>query len=291
MTSGATSWARFQSGTNLVGILISQEIRPFIEMVEGFENRTSLRTCRIFLDEGGRPYSTDPAFKPFDPGNYRAVVAVGPRALNYLVRHHWPGIIVYGMVLDPKRLIKEREKICGVSLNIPFWKEMLTVRAVFPDVKRIGVLFDPANNAPWFNQAQPVAALEGLKLKPVTIRRKSDITELFPHLAGDVDAILFIPDPTVISTAVIQYIIRKALAHGIAAIGYNRFFFESGAAMSFIIDYKSIGVRVAQQLEGILHGKACRRFAPAYKALVNRAVVERLNLVLGKSLPNEVVVE
>lgn len=254
-------------------------------MVKGLEENLKIPSYRIFMDDNGRPYSTDPGFKELTPRNFRAMVAVGPRALNYLVSHAWSGPLVYGMVLNPEAILGRNNHACGVSLNLPYWGQLFAIHRTFPDIARLGILFDPANNQDWFKHAKSVAGLQGITLIPLLVRESSDIAKVFKERDLGLDAIMFIPDRTVISRVMIEYVIKEALVRGVPTIGYNQFFHDSGALLSFIISYRAVGKRVAQQVENILGGRPCARLVPNYKVVVNVRVAKKLGLSWGNNLP------
>jgi putative tryptophan/tyrosine transport system substrate-binding protein len=277
--------SRAQTGANLVGILISQEIRPFIQMVEGLEERLGPPACRIFLDEKETPYSQDPRFEAMEPGRFEAMVAVGPRALSFLIQKNWPSPILYGMVLNPERFAPKDVPVCGVSLNLDPLEQLTLIQATFPEVKRIGVLFDPANNQEWFEKARMSATSTPVSLVPLASSNRTDLTSVIREKRTDVDAILFIPDSTVISKALIQHLIKEAFLLGIPAVGYNLFFHESGAALSFVVDYRWVGERVAALVEAVSREGPCAPSGPGFKAVLHRGVVRTLGLKLASPLP------
>lgn len=274
-----------QTGANLVGILISQEIRPFIQMVEGLEKALDLPACRIFLDEKETPYSQDPRFEAMEPGRFEAMVAVGPRALSFLIQKNWPSPILYGMVLNPERFAPKDVHVCGVSLNLDPLEQLTLIQATFPEVKRIGVLFDPANNQEWFEKARTSAASAPVSLVPLASSNRADLTSVLRERREDVDAILFVPDSTVISKALIQHLIKEAVLLGIPAVGYNLFFHESGAALSFVVDYRGVGERVAALVKAVSRKGPCAPSGPGFKAVLHRGVVRTLGLKLASPLP------
>jgi len=271
-----------------VGIIISKEIRPFIRMVEGIEENLRVPSCRIFFDKRGMPYGCDSGTKGLGPERFSVVVAVGPQALEYLIRHEWSGPLVYGMVLNPDAVTGHTDRFCGVSLNIPYWEQVSSLHKIFPLVRRLGILYDPANNQTRFDRAKKNSGLQGITVVPLLVTKKKPISHHFEEKLRDLDAIMFIPDPTVISQAVVQYVIKKAILQGIPSIGYNRFFHDSGAALSFVIDYRKVGKRVAGQVRNILMGRLCARLVPDYKIVLNVRVIKKLNLRLGDNLPNAV---
>ncbi|OPX19414.1 MAG: hypothetical protein BZ151_09430, partial [Desulfobacca sp. 4484_104] len=148
--SADSSRAEYQS--KMVGILISREIRPYLQMVEGLEENLELPSARIFLDKFSKPYSQESRLQELQPADFKVMVAVGPQALSYLHDRHWPGPVVYAMVLNPERFFWESAHICGISLNLSSWEQLLATAKVFPKIERLGILFNPEKNLKWFKR-------------------------------------------------------------------------------------------------------------------------------------------
>ena len=275
----------------MVGILISREIRPYLQMVEGLEENLEQPSTRIFLDKSGKPYSQESRLQELQPSDFKVMVTVGPQALSYLHDRHWPGTVVYAMVLNPERFFWKSARIGGISLNLSPWKQLLTVAKVFPNIERLGILFNPEKNLKWFQQAKTIMTLKRLVLVPLEVNRRSDIPKLFTPAGPRVDAILFIPDQTVISKSMITYVIKESLRLNIATFGFNRFFYESGAALSFIIDYHAIGKNIARMVRSSTNGKSCVSTGPPFSALLNQKAIKTLGLTTAAQLPKGVIIE
>ncbi len=304
------------SSSNLpIAVVISREIKPFIEMVEGFESSFDQRVVRIFLDPNSSPFSHDPLYKGTLLSSYSFMIAVGPSALSYIIQNNSltgerlsynARKVLYAMVLNPETIIPENVPICGISLNLFSEESVSKIVKVFPSIKKIGILFDPANNSKWFERALKRGVFSKVTPVPIHIKEQADLNSLNQKDDLNVDALLFIPDKTVTSPTIISHIIKQSIAKKIPVIGYNSFFHKSGAALSFILDYTLIGQQMAEKVielsreeysgkeppaEQLDYEKSCEPSTPAYHITLNRAVVELLNLELGSSLPSELKVE
>ena len=278
-----------------VALFISQEIKPFIEMVEGFEKTLNYPTLRVILDQKGHPFSHDKKYRGPQIDHYAYGVAVGPRALSYLVdqaRLSLPPLdagntsslssepyakILYAMVLNPDRIMPSGISLCGISLD-PFTRQSLEeIHNIIPEVKTVGVLFDPANNDSWIAHAQDTHLFGAMTLLPLPVHKQSDVIRRYHEGFSGVDALLFIPDPTVSAPTLITHLIKQALARNIPVIGYNGFFHRSGAAVSVLVDYAGIGEEMAHMVELMLIGEGCRSREPAYTISTNEKVLKLLN--------------
>jgi len=270
------SWAK----EPVVAVLLSREIAPYVEMVEGLEaGLAQLPVQRFFLDKQGRPYSLN-GTNQLDSQRYSAVVAVGPAALTYLQSRIDTVPLLFGMVLNPSNLfLSTQASPCGISLNLPIAAQLNVIQHRLPTVLRLGVLYDPANNQQWFDRATVVASEKGnLRLIPLPVQSQQLHIGIINDFTG-LDAILFIPDRTIISRTVIRYVIEQSFLHRVPVVGYNQFFLDSGAALSFAIDYHQHGLQVAAQVINSINGDSCSGvLAPEFKVKINSAVYSALQL-------------
>lgn len=263
-----------------VAVLLSQEIPPYIQMLEGFEeNFKSYAVQRFFLDKNGQLYSLTASVSAagFRAQDYTALVAIGPQALTTFLPYAGEVPLLYGLVLNPEKLLLPGGgAVCGVSLYLQPEEQFLAIRAHLPDLSRLGVIYDPNNNQDWFDAAAAVASRMGLTLTPFKVVQLAGQL----NVIGDweqTDALLFIPDRTIVAKSVIQYLIKQALLQRKPVIGYNQFFLDSGAAFSFIFNYARIGAQVADLTRAKLKTANCPRSISAYEFRHNMDVLKVLN--------------
>ena len=261
-----------------VAVLLSREIAPYVAMVEGLEQQLGNRSVqRFFLDKQGQVYGFAGGSGDLDPAQYDALVAVGPGALRYLQGRSGNVPLLFGMVLNPEKMFSDSEgSPCGVSLNISIAAQISAISEHLPDMTSLGILFDPANNQSWFDHAAVIAKTFGIQLLPLQVTHQREKITILGDLAAP-DAILFIPDKTIIAKPIIQYIIKQAVLQRTPVVGYNQFFYDSGAALSFIIEYAKNGQQVAGLVESVLVGNRCTEVvAPAFTTRVNNDVLQVL---------------
>jgi len=270
-------------------VVVSREIRPFLMMVDELENSLDFPVTRIFLDSAYRPYGQDGKFREILEDDFTLFIAVGPRALSYLLQQKITSHIIYGMIVHPELFIKGyNSNVSGISLNIFSLTQLTVIKQVFPGIRGIGVLYDPENNEHWFNSARILARANNINLIPLEISDNHMIQSVLDEKTNNIDAVLFIPDATVISTTVIKHAIKQLLSKKIPAIGYNSFFSESGAVLSFVIDYREVGKQVANQANSFLKGKKKLSVGATFKVSLNQKVIQLLGLKIGSNLPENV---
>jgi len=263
-----------------VAVLISREISPYISAVNGLESiLTNVRTQRFFLDKNNVPYSLSGSSEKLKTEQYAALVAIGPDALRYLLADQIAPPVLFGMILNPQLLFKNNlNPSGGVSLNLPIEVQFTTLFESMPWLKRLGVLYDPDNSQSWYDQAAVIAARTGFDLVPLQVNGSAGSIDVADDFAG-LDAILFIPDSSVISKVVIQHIIKQAFLRKIPVIGYNKFFLDSGATLSFMIDYEQVGRQLAYLVKKqLVTGISVGVISPNFRLQVNTDTWDILQL-------------
>lgn len=272
-----------------VCVVVSSEIRPFVMMADEMENSLDFPVTRVYLDASYRPYGENGKFQEIFESDFNLFIAVGPRALTYLLQQKITTHIIYGMVLNPESFIKRINKnVSGASLSIFSSTQLTIIKQIFPDIKKIGVLYDPKNNKNWFNSASFLAKANEITLISLEVSDSSAITAVLDENAKDLDAVLFIPDATVISTTIIRHTIKHLILKKIPAIGYNNFFSDSGAALSFVTDYREVGRQVSNLIYTFLNDKKKVSVGPVFTARLNPKVIKLLDLKLNNNLPENV---
>lgn len=276
-----------------VCVMVSREIRPFLMTVEALENSLDFSVDRVYLDSSYRAYGENGKFLEISQDDYKLFVAVGPRALSYLLEKDIKrSQIIFGMVLNPESFITESDTdVTGVPLDIFSLTQFNIIKKVFPDIKKVGVLYDPENNEKWINTARFLAGTSKIQLIPLAVSTGSMIPAVLDENAATLDAVLFIPDATVISTTIIKHSIKQLILKQIPAIGYNSFFIESGAVLSFIVDYEKVGRQLANLIYESLSRKEKVSVGSIFKVVLNKKVIDLLGMKTSYDLPENVEIK
>lgn len=271
-----------------VAVLVSA-YRPLLEAVEGLSS--VLETANVHVEvftledypEKRRAVLRERMFQqPF--GCY---IGVGPWAADFIWREldRPSATALYTMVYNPEKRLPPTRNLCGVSMNIPISTQVETILTALPDARRIGLLYDPQFNDLFFIQAKQIAERFDRHIVPLRVSSSKEIPEILEKHLRDVDALWLIIDYTVTEfKRMVQFVIETALVGGVPVIGYNRFHYESGAALSFILDYEVIGEQTGELALEVLRGDMCQSPDPGFSLEVNRKVIERLNIRLGDVL-------
>ena len=267
-------------GPKKIAVLVSRDIRPYLQAVDGFKKGLGKKitaTIDTYSLEREQGVTQEVLRKKIEAAGYDLVLAVGPEAMQFIWTDRFSDRTkkVYAMVLNPPGLLPD---LCGVPLDIPVGLELKIIKHAFPSFQNLGILYDPSHNDLFVRNAMDQSADVGLKIIPLNVSSKREIPSVLGPQWARLDGLWLIPDPTVISESLVRFLIKKALSGGVAVIGYNRFFYRSGAALSFILDYEQIGEQAAGLSFQILSGKECESVTPAFRTWLNLRVINSLGL-------------
>lgn len=274
-----------------LAIVVSRHIKPYMEALGGL--RKGLETLsgveyRIFIMDDQDMENPAGLSREVRGHEFDILVSIGPEAtsLAWTVSAETGVSVVHSMVLDPEALASDRFiPDCGISLSIPVLNQLMDIKQAFPDIKRIGVLFNPELNRLFFIQAREQADLLGLEAIPLQVSSSREIPAVLAAGWESIDALWLIPDRTVISQALVEYMIKEALFQNKPVVGYNRFFHDSGAALAFALDFDQIGKQTAALVMNRLKHPLCGQSVPAYEVLINHRVVRSLGLRVQEDIP------
>ncbi len=278
LLSAWTSVRSEESGGTAV--LISDSIRPYIEAVEGFSESMSSEVVEFTL------YSKKKSLPPkVTDSSWELVLAVGPNAAGLLIELPPSIPRMYTMVLNPRDALPKGMDVPGVSLNIPADLQLIVISELLPKVKRVGVFYDKRFNADHIAQLLDAASTLGLEVIPVSVTSKRELRDSLTGRLPNLDAVLMVPDPTVISESVVVFVIKESLKSRVPVIGYNRFFQEEGALFSFIIDYREVGRKTAELAQRLLRGEHVGSEPPPIQVRINRNLARKFGFTLGELPP------
>ena len=271
--------------TEKIAILLSRNIRPYAEAIEGMGAvfaESPGRELELFYLDKFRGKDLALLSEELAEGKFRLFISVGPEAARFI----WTdealkgSAKLYSVVLNPAKVLGTERPSCGISLNIPVQKQIEIIERGLPGVWRVGLLYDPQYNADFFEETIMPASSLGIQIVPLAVSSKKEIPGVLNNHWGAIDALWLIPDRTVISESIIKYAIKESLFKAVPVIGYNRFFYESGAALAFVFNYEELGRQCAIEALRLLSGEVCGKTdpCPCFHVWINTKVVTKLGI-------------
>ena len=262
-----------------IAVLSSKEIRPYIEAIEGLSGElidSGLTEIDVF-DLQKYSGKAESALKgQLSENGYGFCIAVGPEAAQFAVNQTLP--FIYTMISYPENISGPNAPACGISFNIPLKEQLDAIKRTLPEVHSVGLLFDRQYNDKFYAGALEIAVEIGIEIIPMEVVSKRDIPKVLKRSWEKIDVLWFIPDETVISESVIEYINKEALVNRVPTVGFNRFFYESGSLLSFVFDYRTLGQQTAHLALTLHSERSCISESPQYSLWINERVMNRLGV-------------
>jgi putative ABC transport system substrate-binding protein len=156
-----------------------------------------------------------------------------------------------GLVSD---LNRPGKNITGVSDRLPLDQHLDMVRRFFPDLKRLGVLYNAgeANSKTTVAGIRKIGQDRGFTVVEATVSKSSDVYQATQSLVGKVDAIFVPTDNTVVSA--LESAIKVCIQHKLALFCADVDSVERGAVAAMGFDYYAHGRQTGAMAERIFKG-------------------------------------
>jgi putative ABC transport system substrate-binding protein len=270
-------------------IIKSSDIIPYQKAIEGFKSgfaRASFQEYSINEDISGGKSIVERALK--DKGDL--VVAVGPEATYLVGTITGPTLKLFTMVANPEKLLTDVKLYPGVSLNLPIDLQLKQIKVGFPQRKRIGLFYAQTLNQSMVDTISQVAATAEVQIVRFPITVQKDIPEILNSPQFAIDILWIIPDRIIGSEKILKFLINQMLLKKIPVVGFNEWFAENGAILSFSLDYREIGIQTAEFASQLLQNKnsPLPLIQGPVKAgtIVNLTVAGKLGIVVSPEVVN-----
>ncbi|MCP4021961.1 MAG: ABC transporter substrate-binding protein, partial [Desulfobacteraceae bacterium] len=258
------------------------KIIPYISVLEGIIDNLDKKKYKIdvFYLPGFEKEDHSKLKEKIVEKTFRICVGIGDEAAAFTWSLDAETSVqkMYTAVLAPDKIIRNDTDLCGISLRIPVDKQLQEIGRALPGIKQIGLIFDPRYNNWFYGQAIQASQANELEIVPLTVNSKNQIPKVLKEHMNKVDCIWMIPDKTIVSKAIIQYVIKLSLLHKKGVVGYNSFFTRSGAVFSFEFDYKKLGAQTAHKIIKVIENGICNEESPLFNRIVNQKTAEKIGL-------------
>ena len=236
---------------NIVAIKDS-EIVPYTQALNGFKSVSHATINEYVVRESNNDRSE--LINEIISEAPDLILAIGLES-TLLVQNEFGDIpIVYCMVMDPENHeFINKKNITGVSLRVPVRDQILKLRTIMPDIKKLGVIYNPLNTRYIIKEAKNTLNDLDIKLFKEKVKSEKSIPRALRKLTGKIDALLLIPDKTVLTNQSFKFIVLRTIANNIPLIAHSEKLVQAGALIAVCPDYYNIGKQTAIIANDILH--------------------------------------
>jgi len=201
------------------------------------------------------------------------IVTIGTQATRAMMRRQTDIPVVFSLVLtagEDGTFFKRRAlNVTGAAMDIPVPVQFARLKEVIPDLRRVGVIFNPRVSGQVIRSAREAAIQANLELVEISVASEAQVMEEVSHLKGRVDGLWSVPDSTVFTSRSVDAILLQTLRDGIPFVGLSPSFVKAGALLSFSCDYEDVGAQSGEIAVEVLKGKSPARIPVVYPRRVS----------------------
>jgi len=256
-------------------VLQSMRIKPYDVAFDGFKSLCTAKIKRV-VTSGMGASETVREVRSVNPS---LIVTIGMDALAK-VRNVKDIPVIYLMVLDPLQLIGGDDNVTGVGMRIPAERQLAELHKVLPQVKRVGVLYDPARTGSFIREAQAAARTMGIDLLVREAHEPKNALAALQWMRGKVELFWMPPDVGVVTQETVNLLLLSATESSIPVFTFSGKYVERGAILSLEADPHDMGRQAGEMAKRALAGADVRDITP----LPARNFIITINLKVANKL-------
>lgn len=241
-----------------VAVLLSADVDAYREALRGFEGALGRPLGETFDMRGDVERGVRLLAEIEEERHPDLIFAVGLWALQAVLRRPPRSPVVYAMVLNPPSVMGTRPpNVAGASMNVPVSETIRVLKAFGPRVRRVGVVYNEDKTGYLVARAKTLAAKEGIELLDRSVNSpKQAIRALDSLQAEGIDAFWYVPDETILASAVTKHVFLVSHRSGIPVLGLSERQAEMGALMALsFASSEDIGRQAGEMGRAILGGR------------------------------------
>jgi len=190
------------------------------------------------------------------------LLVIGSSSLS-LVKNMTDIPILYLMVPYPELLVKAQDNITGINLHISAEQQLDALGRTLPQVKTIGLLYDPDRTGMFVKEAENHAKKNNLALVALPVKKSDEVPARLAELINKVDCFWMLPDRTVLTPLTVDSIMLFSLENRIPVLTFSEKYLELGAVLSVSFDPYDMGEQAGELALKVLNNTRISTLPPA----------------------------
>jgi putative tryptophan/tyrosine transport system substrate-binding protein len=279
---GAVTLLAWGAAASAAPILVvrTSELGPYKMVEASFSGALGQPTKSVSMTSG-----KDALKSALDEGP-SLVFAIGADAAKGVAEAAPKAPTLYAMVPNPGKVGLD-PKTPSVSMFPAPDSQLKAVKALLPNGKRIGVIFDPVASGPAVQELENAVSRAGLSLVKRPVSAQKDVAGAVRELLPQIDALLLVPDVTVVSADTFKFIAQTSLESRVPLIGFSEGMAKAGAVLAVEAGLPEVGKKAALTAKKMLAGDTPeRQFADA-TLFVNTKSADLLGVTVSDALKGQ----
>ncbi len=189
--------------------------------------------------------------------NPALILTLGIRASEFAQQRFEGTPILYAMVLDPREL--GGPTIRGVPQTVPVAVQLRELKALVPGLRAIGVPYTAANSATALREAEDAAATLGLRIEPIRVESRAEVTGRVTRYLEDVEALWLPLDSMLINRQVMPALAALARRSHVALMVHSAEIVRDGVLVALNLRTVDTGRALGELAARFLAGEPLAR--------------------------------
>jgi len=262
------------TASDRIVIITSGEASPYQDAVNGITQHLNEAAPELTVDvfiTSGDQVDLKRAVETATSNDASLIVVLGSKALKACEGLPLDQPILGALVLDERNLAA-MPNATGIVLRHPPAVQFDLLKRLIPDVRRVGILYNPKLNATTVEAARNAAEAAGLVLDAVAVESPREIPNALNRLSRRVDVLWGIPDAMVMSAATARNILLTSLRNRVPLVGPASAWTKAGALYSIEWNYNDIGLQTGEMALALIDGTSMVATAPVSPRAVSYSV-------------------
>jgi ABC-type uncharacterized transport system substrate-binding protein len=246
-------------------VIVSRSAGPYSEALSGLQ--TSLDQSIEVFNMKGDLRKGEQLLRNCTGQKEHVVVTIGTEAMLATKTLMCNIPLVYTMILKP--LSTDRPKTTSVLIKLSITQQLEKIQSLFPEAKRIGVLYNPEISSQQIQAAGIAMGDFGFQLFANAVHSRNDIPGALTSMTkNNVDVLWLVIDKTIVNPMALKIIIQHSWDQKLPLVGLSQNHVKGGALLALAADYRDIGKQTATCVTTYLAGNVCEKEIAPRKIIV-----------------------
>lgn len=266
----------FSSSAEPANLIVVGDTRlqPVIDIISGIKETLNIPVKAYFpADVKGRLSSIAAQ------EDARVVIALGRDAIDEAFQLPSSIAVIYDLVITPPRV--NRPNTTGFYMGTPVKEYIALIRTYLHSIRRVAVLGSP----------ETLSVLEGAgepQVASYVVTSSYELVNTINRL-DSVDAILLLPDVTLLTTTAMDEVYLISFKRGIPLIGLSGKQVRQGALLALVFDPVHVGRNIGEKASNAISGSDMGKIRPSppdkFELYINMDTARKMDI----TIPDELV--
>jgi len=249
------------------------QLAPVVNIISGIREQLD-SSLKIYSPADIRGRLQDVAIKE----NSKVVIALGKEAIGDAMLLPTTYTVIYDLVVTPPSI--SRPNTTGFYMATPVKEYVSITRRYLPSVKQLAVIGSPA-------LMKTLEGTEDSHVELFKVRSSFELLETVKRLNA-ADAILLLPDVSLLTATVMEEIYLFSFRRGIPILGISEKNVRQGALLALVFDPVSVGRHIGENASNAIKGMDVGKIPPSppqkFELYLNAETAKKMGISLSSDL-------